>query len=72
MTPQSVLKDTHTENTPSKKLRHLQKVMYIRALNQLFIRGSYIQIKFSKKRSSKRKQAIFCVRPILYSPFNLP
>ena len=46
-------KDTHRENTLSDKTETLTKSMniYILAisiLNQLFIRGSYTQIKFSK------------------------
>ena len=49
-----IVKNTHRENTPSHKTEALTKGMnmYIWAigtLNQLFISGSYIQIKFSKK-----------------------
>ena len=49
------LKDTHKENTPSNKTEALTKsinmyVWVIGASNQLFIRGSYNQIKFSKKK----------------------
>ena len=48
------VKDTHRENTPSNKTETLTKSMnmYICAigtLNQLLIRGSYTQTKFSKK-----------------------
>ena len=54
------LKDTHKENTPSNKTEALTKsinmyVWVIGASNQLFIRGSYNQIKFSKK---KMKQSV--------------
>ena len=36
-------------------------------VNQLFVRGSYTQIKFSKKCSQYQK-SILCDRSILYSP----
>ena len=46
---QNILRDTHKENTTSKKTEALKKSMYmyiqvIGTLNQLFIRGSYTQI----------------------------
>ena len=49
-----IFKDTHKENTPSNKTEALteSKSMYIWVigiLNQLFIRGSCSQTKFSKK-----------------------
>ena len=49
-----VIKHTHRENKPSNKNEELRKSLniYIWAigiLNQLFIRDSYTQIKFSKK-----------------------
>ena len=50
----SQLKDTPRTNTPSNKFQALTKsinmdIWIIDTLNQLFIRGSYTQIKFSKK-----------------------
>ena len=47
-------KDTHRKNTPSNKTEVLTKSMNmciwgIGNVNQLFVRGSYAQIKFSKK-----------------------
>ena len=55
-----VLKDTHREITPSNRTEALMKSMstYIWAtstLNQLFIRGSYTQIKISKNELSVAK-----------------
>ena len=49
-----LFKDTHGENTPSNKTKTLTKTMSIRIwvvgiLNQLFIKGSYTEIKFKKK-----------------------
>ena len=46
--------DTHRENTPSNKIDALSTsiniyIWAIDVLNQVFIRGSYNQIKFSKK-----------------------
>ena len=48
-------KDSHRENTPSNKTQALSKIIImgiwvISTLNQLFIRCSYNQIKFSKKK----------------------
>ena len=48
------VKGTHRENTPSDKTEALTKNMnmyiwIICTLNQLYLRGSYTQIKFSKK-----------------------
>ena len=50
----NILRDTHKDNTPSNKTKALKKSMnmyiwVIGTLIQLFIRGSYTQIKFSKK-----------------------
>ena len=50
------IKDTHKEITPSNKTQALAKSMnvdiwVICTLNQLFIRGSYTQNKFTKKIS---------------------
>ena len=50
--------DTHRENRPSDKTEALTKSMnmytlVICTLNQLFLRGSYTQIKFSKKWSNQ-------------------
>ena len=42
--------------------------MAIGALNQLFIRGSYTQIKF---KVLSGKSPFFVLIPILYFPFNL-
>ena len=52
-----IVKDTHNENTPSNKTKELTKTMNMRiwetgTLNQLFIRGSYTKIKYSKRLSS--------------------
>lgn len=54
----SLLKDTHKAKTPSNKTEMYTKSMtvYIWAiviLNQLFIRESYTQIRFSKKRKKR-------------------
>ena len=38
-------------------------------LNQLSVRGFYIQIKVSKNKEVSRKTSFFCDRPILCSPF---
>ena len=56
----TVIKDTRKENASSNKTEALTKIMnmYVReigTLNQLFIRGSYTQIKFSKKKKKKIK-----------------
>ena len=69
------LKDTHSENTPSNKIEVLTKSMNmyiwsIGILNQLFIRDSCIQIKFSKNVVVSGK-SIFCDKPILYTSFSL-
>ena len=53
MMPNS-FKDTHRENTPSNKTETFTKNMNmsiwaVGILNQLFIRDSYTQFKFSKK-----------------------
>ena len=47
-------KDTHREKKSSNKIQGLTKsinmdIWIIATLNQLFMRGSYTQIKFSKK-----------------------
>ena len=47
-------KDTHMEKKSSSKIQGLTKsinmdILIIGTLNQLFMRGSYTQIKFSKK-----------------------
>ena len=47
-------KDTHRENAPQNKTQTLKKNMNVEiwvvsTLNQLFIRGFYTEIKFSKK-----------------------
>ena len=47
------VKDNHRENTPSNKTQGLTKslnmdIWEIGTLNQLFIRGSYTQVNFSK------------------------
>ena len=52
-----IVKDTHNENIPSNKTKELTKTMNMRiwetgTLNQLFIRGSYTKIKYSKRLSS--------------------
>ena len=55
---------------PQIKLKCLRMNMYIwgtATVNQLFVRGSYTQIKFSKKCSQYQK-SILCDRSILYSP----
>ena len=70
------IKDTRRENIPTNKFEALTKSMNmyvsaIGALNQLFIRDSYTQVKFSKKWSSQWQKCIFCDRSVLYSPFNL-
>ena len=54
---QKIVKDTHKENTPSNKTKEFMKTMNMRireisALNQLFIRGFYTEIRFSKRLSS--------------------
>ena len=51
---QNILRDTHKDNTTSKKTEALKKSMYvyiqvIGTLNQLFIRGSYTHIIKKKK-----------------------
>ena len=48
-------KDAHRENTPSNKTQALTKIMNmgiseIGASSQTFIRGSYTEIKLSKKK----------------------
>ena len=50
------LRDTYREKAPSNKTKVLKKSMnlgiwVVVTLNQLFIRGSYTEIKFSEKRS---------------------
>ena len=50
------LRDTYSEKAPSNKTQVLTKSMNLSiwvvvTLNQLFIRGSYTEIKFSEKRS---------------------
>ena len=49
-----IVKDTHREKVPSNEIQALTKSMNMEilvagTLNQLFIRGSYTEIKFSKK-----------------------
>ena len=39
--------------------------------NQLFIRGSYAEKKFPKKRRSYWRNSVLCDRSISYSPFYL-
>ena len=68
------IKDTYRENTPSNEAEAVAKSMkmYIWAigiLNQLFIRDSYTQMKFSKKRCNQWQKPILCNMSILYSPF---
>ena len=69
-------KDTHRENTLSNKTKMITKSMNmyiwtIGTLNQLFIRGSYTQIKFFKKWSSRWPNSVLFDRSVLYSPLNL-
>ena len=64
------------ENTPLNKTEAVTKSMnmyiwVIGILNQLFIKDSYTQIKFSKKRSSQWQMFVLCDKFILYFPFNL-
>ena len=49
-------KDTHREKAPSNEAQALMKSMsmdiwVVRTLNLVFVRGSYNEIKFSKKRT---------------------
>ena len=49
-----ILKDNYRENAPSSKTKSLTKIInmniwVIGTLKQLFIRGSYTEIKFSKR-----------------------
>ena len=65
-----LLKDTHRENIPLCKTEALSKSinMYILAigvLNQLFIRDSYTQIKFSKQETVSDKSPFFLIGPFL-------
>ena len=60
-----LLRNTHSENTSSNKTEALTKsiiiyIWVIGILNQLFMRNSYTQIKFSKKWS--KKTPFFVVR----------
>ena len=69
-------KDTHRENTLSNKTETLTKslniyIWAIGTLNQIFLRGCHIQIKFFKKLSGQWKTSLLFDMPILYSPFNL-
>ena len=69
-----LFKNTHTENTPSKNTQVLPESInldnwVIGTLNQLLIRGSYNQTKFSKNETVGGKNLYD--RPISYSPFNL-
>ena len=50
--------NTHSKNAPSNKTQVITKSMNMEiwevgTLNQLFIRGSYTEIKFSKKKINK-------------------
>ena len=68
-------KDTHRENTPSNKTEALRKSMnvYIWAigtLNQLFIRGSCTQIKFSKNEVVYGKSTFFVIGPF-FTPYSI-
>ena len=52
--PGNILKDTHREEASSNKTQALTKsfnvdIWLVGTSNQLFIRGSYTEIKFSKK-----------------------
>ena len=40
--------------------------------NELFIKGSYIETKFSTKKNSYWQNSVLCDRSILYFPFYLP
>ena len=67
-------KDTHREKAPSNKTPVLSESMnmniwVVGTLNQLFIKGSYAETKFSKKWSRYWQSCILCDRSILYSPF---
>ena len=69
------IQDSHRENTPSNKTQALTKSMNmcireIGASNQLFIRGSYTEIKSSKNRVVSGKTAFFVISPI-FSPHSL-
>ena len=55
---QNILRDTHKDNTTSKKTEALKKSIYmyiqvIGTLNQLFIRGSHTQIIKKKKKKNE-------------------
>ena len=68
-------KDTHREKAPSNEAQVLTKSMsmnfwVVGTLNLVFVRGSYNEIKFSKKKSSWKNSVLF-VRSILYSLFYL-
>ena len=75
-----MVKDINRENLPSNKTQALTKNMNreiwgVGTLNLLFIRGSYIQIKFSKnevvltKRCSEIMKQICRKTPLLKSDF---
>ena len=68
-------KDTNREKAPSNEAQALTKSMsmnfwVVGTLNLVFVRGSYNEIKFSKKKSSWKNSVLF-VRSILYSLFYL-
>ena len=48
-----LLKDTHREKAPSNETQALSmnmNILVVGTLNQLFIRGSYTEVKFRKKK----------------------
>ena len=69
-----MFKDTHREKAPSNKTPALTKSMnmdiwVVGTSNQLFKRGSYTEIKFSKKYYSLSQNSVLCDMSILYSSF---
>ena len=77
--PALAFKDTGKKSTSSNKTKELTKstnmrIWEIDRLNRPFIRGSYTENKFSKKKKRKCsywKMCILCNRFILYSSFYL-
>ena len=69
------MKDIHRENAPTNESHAFTKsvnmdILVARTLNEIFITGSFTEIKFSKKKAVSGKTPLLC-RSILYSPFYL-
>ena len=70
------LKDTHIKKAPQNRTHNAKKKYeFLYLCNQYFesniLRGSYTEIKFSKKSISYLQNSVLCDRSILYTPFYL-